>query len=134
MGASHVEHGNSLGDRDDQRDPGVRGLENGIRCERRRHVHDRCVRSGLGHRLVHRVEDRNARSVRTFEGLSTLTGCDPRDDLRAVLHHLAGMERTVPASDALNYEAGVIVDENGDLIAFFDKTVKPLSKEITSLF
>ena len=27
-----------------------------------------------------------------------------------------------------------LVDENGDLIAFFDKTVKPLSKEITSLF
>ena len=25
-----------------------------------------------------------------------------------------------------------LVDENGDLVAFFDKSVKPLSKEITS--
>ena len=27
-----------------------------------------------------------------------------------------------------------LVDENGDLVAFFDKSVKPMSKEITSLF
>ena len=30
------------------------------------------------------------------------------------------------------FRVSYLIDENGDLVAFFDKSVKPLSKEITS--
>jgi hypothetical protein len=44
-----------------------------------------------------------------------LPGVTPGDDLGAVLDHLPGVERAVAAGDALNDQAGVLVDEDAHL-------------------
>ena len=56
-----------------KRDAGVHGFQNGIGCERWRYVHDRRVGTRVGNRFVHRVEDRDRRTVGTFKGLPALT-------------------------------------------------------------
>src|SRR5690606_26443704 len=45
--------------------------------------------------------------------LPALAGRHARDDVRAVLHHLAGVERALLAGEALDDDAGVAVYEDG---------------------
>ena len=61
--AQLVVGGDALGDRDDRLDAGVLGLEDRVGGEARRHEDHRRVRAGLGHRVVERVEDRDALDV-----------------------------------------------------------------------
>lgn len=60
---------------------------------------------GLLRRFPHRVEYRDAE-----HRLAALSRCDAGDDVRAVFQHLPGMEGSLPASNALNDQACVLVD------------------------
>ncbi len=66
--AGHVDDRDALGDRDDQRDPGVGRLHDRVGRERRRHEDHRGVGAGLLHRLGHGVEDRDAQRRRRRPG------------------------------------------------------------------
>ena len=61
--AQLVVGGDALGDRDDERDAGVRGLEDRVGGEARRHEDHRRVGAGLGDRVVEGVEDGDALDV-----------------------------------------------------------------------
>ena len=102
----HVEHRNALGDADDERHAGIDGLEDGIRCERRRHIDHRGVCAGFGHRVGDRVEHRQA-EVR----LPALARRDTADDVGAVIDGLFGMEGALRAGKALADDPGLAVHE-----------------------
>src|SRR4029079_532948 len=76
--------------------------------KRWRNVNDSRVCSGLLDRLRDGIEDRNL----ILESLSALARRNACDDLGAVLHHLLGVKRPIAAGDALDEEAGVLVDED----------------------
>src|SRR5215207_7692365 len=97
----------ALGDRDDQGDAGVVGLEDRVGCEARRHEHHRGVGAGLAHRVVEGVEDGDAVHV-----LAALAGRDARHDVRAVVAVAQAVEGALAAGDAGDDQAGVGVDEN----------------------
>src|SRR3954468_22528916 len=98
----------ALGDRDDQRDAGVGGLEDRVGGEARRHEDHRDVRAGLGDRVAERVEHRDALDV-----LPGLAGGDAGDDVRPVVLVVERVERTLAPGDAGDDQLGVVVDENG---------------------
>ena len=104
--ADHVKHRNPLGDRYDQRNLGVDRLEDGIRCERRRHVDDRGIRAGLLDRLAHRIEH-----GQTEVGGAALTGRHSTHHLRAVIERLARVERAGLAGHPLGDDLRVPIDK-----------------------
>src|SRR6266550_106243 len=59
-------------------------------------------------RLGDRVEDRHG----VLEPLPAFSGRHSGDNLRAVGHHLLGMERAVAAGDPLHHQAGRLIDED----------------------
>ena len=67
-GAGHVEDGNPLGDRDDQRDPRVGRLQDRVGRARRRHEDHRGVGAGRLHGLGAGVEHRHAQRGRRPPG------------------------------------------------------------------
>src|SRR5215217_511688 len=103
----HVVRGDALGDRDDQVDPGVGGLEDRVGGEPRRHEDHRRVRARLRDGLVHRVEDRGAVDV-----LAALARRDARDQVGAVALVVAAVERALAAGQAGDDELGVGSDED----------------------
>ena len=89
-GAGHVEHGNALGDGDDDGDAGVGGFQDGVGGAGRRHEDHRGVGAGLAHRLGDGVEQGKALLVG-----AALAGRDAADDLGAVVAALLAWK--VPA-------------------------------------
>ena len=88
--ADHVQHGDALGDADDQRDAGVGGLEDRVGGEASRDVDDR----GVGARSP-RPPRRRCRTRAPCHRRPTrppLPGVTPATTLRAVVDHLAGCE------------------------------------------
>ena len=93
--AQHVVRGNALGDADDRADARVRRLVDRVRGERRRHEHHRRVGAGLGHGLVHGVEDRDALDL-----LALLARGDAGDQVGAVVLVALAVELALPARSA----------------------------------
>src|SRR5690606_31088034 len=108
----HVEDRDALRDRDDELDPGVRGLEDRVGRERGWNVDDGGVRAGLGDGAVHGIEDRHLHAVRSLERLPALAGCDTGDDGGAVLDHLPCVERAIPARDPLHDQPCAFVSKD----------------------
>src|SRR5262249_54577913 len=104
----HVQHRDALGDDDDQRHARVRGLEDGVPGERRRHEDHADVGTGLLHRVGHGVEDRHA----VLDLGPALPRRHTGDELRPVVQHLPGVERACRAGDALHQHPGVLIDED----------------------
>src|SRR5690606_18200653 len=104
----HVQNRNPFRDADDERHLGVDRLEDRIRREGGRNVDRGGVRAGPGHRLVDRVE---AREAEVFA--PALAGRHAADHLRAVGDGLFGVEGALAAGDALADDAGVFFDEDG---------------------
>lgn len=103
----HVEHGNVLGDADDEVELRVNRLKDGVRRKARGDVDDgcRCARclDGIGDG----VEDRDAVDV-----LPRLAWGDAADDLCAVVEHLLGVEHGRFARNALDDDFGVLIDHD----------------------
>ena len=104
----HVEHRDPFGDADRQRQAGVDSFQDRVSGKRGRHEDDRRIRAGLPDRVGHRVEDRPA-----LVGRAAFAGGDSADDLGAVRLRLLGVERALAAGDALDDQAGVLIDEYG---------------------
>ena len=107
IGLEGVADRNAFGDAHDQAHAGVRGFDDRVGGERRRNVDHRGVGARLHHRLGDAVEDRHAVHL-----LPALAGRDAGHDLRAVAHHLLGVERTVATGDALHQQARAPVDQD----------------------
>src|SRR5690606_29311626 len=87
---------------------GVGGLEDGVGGEGRRHEDARDVGALALYGGADGVVDGPVEVA-----LPALAGRHARDDVRAVLHHLAGVERALLAGEALDDDAGVAVYEDG---------------------
>src|SRR5208282_2754904 len=106
------EHGDALGNTDDQRDFGINGFADRIRRAGRRHVDHAGVAPGFFSRFGNRVEHRQV-EVRG----ATLSGRGAADHLGAIGDRLFGMERAVLAGKALADHFGVLVDQDGHYAA-----------------
>ena len=104
----HVEHRNALGDRDDQRHPGLDRLDNRGGGELWRHINHARVRPGRLARLGDGVEHRQPEMR-----LPAFSGRYSGDHLRAVIERLLGVERASFAGHPLGDDLGVAVDEDG---------------------
>src|SRR3546814_7546520 len=78
---------NAFGDADDQFHLGVDGLQNGVGRERRRHIDDASICTGLFNSLRHGVEHRQVEV-----GGAALAGGHAADHLGAVGDRLLGVE------------------------------------------
>ena len=94
----HVVDGNALGDADDQVQPGIHALKNGVGGKGRRDKDSRSRRAGLLHGLGDGVEDGDL----VLEELAAFAGRDPGYDLRAVGQAELGVPRAKAAGDALD--------------------------------
>src|SRR6185437_6955110 len=104
----HVEYGHAFGDADHELDSRVGGFHHRVRRAHRRHVDDAGVGAGFAHCVINGVEHRH----RVLELLAALARSHAGNDVRAVLHHLLGVERSVASCDSLHDELGVVVDED----------------------
>ena len=111
----HVHHRHALGDADDQRQPGVDRLEDGIGGEWRRHIDDGGIGAGGLDGFANGIEHRQVEV-----GGAALTGGDAADHLGAVGDGLLGMECPLRAGEALADDFGVGIDENGHLCGLLD--------------
>src|SRR3954447_9585580 len=98
---------NALGDRDDQLDAGVLGLEDRVGGEARRDEDHRRVGAGLGDGVVERVEDRDPLAV-----LAALARRDAGHHARAVVAVVERVERALAPGDAGGAELRAVVDED----------------------
>src|SRR6266404_5506624 len=112
LDAHHVEDGYALGDADDERNPGVGRLEDGIGGEGRRHVNDARIAAGDGARLVDGVEDRQIE----VPG-AAFARRHAADHLGAVGDRLLGVEGALGAGEALADHLGRGVDEDRHQLA-----------------
>src|SRR3954447_4605172 len=103
----HVVHRDPLGDRDHQLDPGVGGLEDRVRGERRRHEDHRAVRARLRNAVVEGVEDGHALDV-----LTALTRCHPTDEIGAVGLVVQPVEAALTAGQARDCQLRALVDQD----------------------
>ncbi len=103
----HVRHRNAFRDADHQRDLGIDRLHDGVRGEGRRHIDCRGRGAGLGHRVGHRIEDREPQVLG-----SSLAGGDPADHLGPIGERLLRMEGALGAGEALTNDLGIFIDEN----------------------
>src|SRR3972149_5501547 len=83
----HVHSRNAFRDADDDRDAGVRRLQDGVRRERRRDEDERAVRLRGGDRLARGIEDGHAVHL-----LAAAARRDAGDDVRPVLDAAACLE------------------------------------------
>src|SRR6185503_16723970 len=94
-------------DADDERDARVHRLVDRVLREGGGNVDHGAIRSGLLHRVLDRIEDRNPVDL-----LASLPRRHARDHLGAVVEHAARVEGAVPSRDALHDDAGRASDEN----------------------
>src|SRR5215208_5181398 len=89
--------------------PGARvgGLEHRVGGGARRHEHHARVRAGLGHRLVHRVEDRHALDV-----LAALAGRHARHEVSPVATVVEPVEAALAARQPRDHELRLPADED----------------------
>src|SRR5690606_984528 len=115
-GRHHVLHGDALGDAYDHLDAGGGGLHDGIGGERGRHEDDAHVSAGGLHGIAHGLEHRPVQVL-----LPALAGGHPAHHVRTILDHLRGVEGSFAASEALNDDLALLVDEyaHGSLGAGF---------------
>src|SRR3954451_7588997 len=99
--------GDGVGDRDDQLDAGVLGLEDRVGGEARRDEDHRRVRARLGDGVVERVEDR-----RPLDVLAALAGRHARDEVRPVALVVHRVERALAPRDARDAELCLLSDED----------------------
>src|SRR5580704_5423076 len=107
VGAELVVGGDALGDRDDQRNARVLGLEDRVRREPRRHEDHRGVRICAGDGLVEGVEHRDALDV-----LAALARRDAADHLGAVVAVAERVERALAPGDPRHAQPRVGIDED----------------------
>src|SRR6202035_2166997 len=93
-------------------DPGVLGLEDRVGGEPRWHEDHRGVGADLVHRLVERVEDRNAIDV-----LAALAGGHAAYDLRAVVAVTERVEGALAAGDPGGAQAGLLINQDAHAAA-----------------
>ena len=105
-GSGHVEHGDALGDGDDERNARVGRFHDRVGRGRRRHENHAGTGPGLAHRLGHRVEERKA----LLDGAPLARRNGP-DHLRAVFPALLGV-KGAGFAQTLTEDAGVFIDEN----------------------
>src|SRR5207245_10216620 len=105
--AHHVEDGHALRDADDQLEPRVGRLHDGVGGAGGRDVDHRGVCAGRAHRLLDRVEDGDALEVG-----AAAPRRHARHHLRAVLAAVTGVELAGRPGDALGDDAGRPVDEH----------------------
>src|SRR4051794_15273932 len=111
MDAQHVVRGDAFGDRDDERDAGVLGLEDRVGGKARRNEHHGGVGAGGVDRRMNGVEHRHPVDV-----LATLSRGDAGDDVRAVSAVVGGMEGALPAGQAGDHVPGVGPDEDAHAV------------------
>ena len=104
---NHVAHGDALGDGDDQLEPGIDCLEDGVGGERRRNKNRGGGGAGFAGGLGDAVEDRDG----VLKFLAGFSGGDTGDNLGAVLDAELGVPTAEAAGDALDEEFGVWFDE-----------------------
>jgi len=104
----HVQHRDALGDGDDELDPGVGRLDDGVRRVGGRDEDAASVGARLLHRLLHGVEDGHL----ALKAGAAAAGRHARHELRPVGQHLLGVEAARRAGDALDEDARVPVDED----------------------
>ena len=100
----------ALGDRHDERDAGVLGLEDRVGREARRDEDHRRVGAGLAHGVVERVEDRDALDV-----LAALAGRDAGHHVGPVAAVVEGVELPLTAGDPRHAQARVLADDDAHL-------------------
>ena len=105
---NHVANRNAFSDGDDQLEPGVNRLEDGVGGEGWRNKNRGGGRAGFFDGLGHAVEDRHL----IFKYLSGFAGSDSGDDLRTILEAELGVAAAEAAGDALDEDLGVCLDEN----------------------
>src|SRR5690606_7227216 len=103
----HVQHRDALGDGDDDLDARIGGFQDRVGRVRRRHVDDGGIGAGVGDRIGHGVEHRQAQVLG-----AALAGGHAAHDLGAVLDHPFGVEGALGAGEALDDDLGVLVDQN----------------------
>src|SRR5215213_5965620 len=107
IGLQHVEHRNSLGDRDHRLDPGLDRLVDRRRGEARRDEDHRGIGARLLHRLPDRVEDRHSLDV-----LTALAGRDAGDEVGPVGLVAEAVEGALAAGQAGDGELRRAVDDD----------------------
>ncbi len=112
----------SLGDAHDHCDAGGSSLQDGVAGKGGRHEDQRGIGPGLFHRQRDGVEDRYALHV-----LPALARPGPRHHLGAVVPVAKGVERPLPAGEALHHDAGGLIDEDGHLTPPPSSPAPPLS-------
>ena len=109
--ARFVVHRDAFGDDDDELEPGFGRFDHRVGGEAGGHDHHRRGRAGLLHRFGDRREHRDA-----FDVGAGLLGCDPADDLRAVLAVAQPVEAALAAGEPLHDHLRVGVDENAHFV------------------
>ena len=104
----HVPGRHPLRDTDDQWNTGIGGLQHRVGGARRRHVDDGDVGLSLLDRLLDGIEDGD---LVQEHGAATARG-DAGHHVGAVLNHLGGVKRPLPAGNALDHHTAVAIDEN----------------------
>src|SRR6516162_3525805 len=126
-GICAVLHRNSLGDDHQQRDLGVDGLDDIVLGELRRHKDDRHVGAGLLHGLCdaaeHRQLDDPAALVLVRDRGARLARVHTADDLGARLEHSGGVHGGLAASDALDDDLVVFVQEDSHGVMFLSQAL-----------
>src|SRR6266508_4274454 len=123
----HVPDGDALGDAHDESKIGIGRLVDGLRGESRRYEDQGGVRAGLGHRLGHRVEDRDALHVQTG-----LAGGHSGHHLGPICPVTQPVERALPASQSLYHDAGCVVDEDRHQAALASSAARCAASSIVS--
>ena len=101
----HVEHGDVLGDADDEVEIRIDRLKDGVRRKACGDVDDGGGCTRCFHSVRDGVEDGHA-----FDGLPCLAGGDAADDLCAVVEHLLRVEHRGLAGDTLDDDFGVLIN------------------------
>src|SRR3546814_13761498 len=89
-------------------------LQNGVGRERRRHIDDASICTGLFNSVRHGVEHRKVEV-----GGAALAGGHAADHLGAVWHRLLGVDGTLRAGEALAPELGIIAAPHKHTTAYF---------------
>src|SRR5216684_4378326 len=110
----HVEHGDALGDADDEQHARIDRLENGVGGEGRRHVDGRGGGAGPAHGFVDGVEDGQVEMLG-----AAFAGCHAADHLGAVGDRLLGVERALGAGEALANDFRLGIDQDCHQAASF---------------
>src|SRR5256884_4272675 len=103
----HVLSGDAVRDGYDQADPRVRGLHDGVGAERRGDEDEARHGAGVRHRFFRCVEHGPAEM-----GGAALAGGDAAHDVGAVGDHFLRVERPLVAREALDDDAGFLVEQD----------------------